>query len=83
MILGDENPWMVVRTGVFTSRRVGQRHEVVMAMDEIELRSVFEGFGDMQIFGDLGIDGAILFIARGRLRRAGGRASPNPWWRTK
>ena len=43
--------------------RVGQRHEVVMAMDEVKLGSVLERLGDVQVFGDFGIDGGILFIA--------------------
>ena len=42
---------------------VGQRHEVVMAMDQVEFGGVLESFGDVKIFRDLGIDGAILFIA--------------------
>ena len=43
--------------------RVGQSHEVVVAVDQVKLRGVFERFGDVQIFGHFGIDGGILFIA--------------------
>ena len=43
--------------------RVGQRHEVVVAVDQVELSSVLERFGDVKVFGYFGIDGGILFIA--------------------
>ena len=42
---------------------VGQRHEVVMAVDEVKLSCVLEHFGDVEIFGYFGIDGGIFFIS--------------------
>ena len=41
---------------------VGQRHEVVVAVDEVELSGVLERFGDVKVLGYFGIDGGILFI---------------------
>ena len=43
--------------------RVGQRHKVVVAVDQVELRGVLKGLRDVQVFGYLGIDGRVLFIA--------------------
>src|SRR2546425_4430334 len=42
---------------------VSQRHEVVVAMDEVELSRVLERFGDVKIFGYFGIDGTSLFVS--------------------
>src|SRR5579862_6672631 len=42
---------------------VRQSHEVVMAVDEIELSGVLEGLGNMKVFGDFRIDPWILFIS--------------------
>ena len=42
--------------------RIGERHEVVMAMDQIKFSGMFEGFRDVEIFGDLGIRIGILFV---------------------
>ena len=61
---------------------VGQRHEIVMAVDEVKLSGVLERFGDVKVFGDFGIDGGILFIPpvhHGMQLSAG---SQNPRWRT-
>ena len=63
MMRGEEKPWIVVNTGVFTSLRVGQRHKVIVAVDQVKLRGVLKGLRDVQVFGYLGIDRAILFIA--------------------
>jgi hypothetical protein len=41
---------------------VGQSHEVVVAVDEVELSSALERLGDVKVFGYFGIDGGILFI---------------------
>ena len=54
---------MVVNTGVFTSLRIGQRHKVIVAVDQVKLRGVLKDLRDMQVFGYLGIDGTILFVA--------------------
>ena len=62
--------------------RVGQRHEVVVAVDEVELGGVLEHFGDVKVLGDFGIDRADPLHTRGPPRRAGERASRNPRWRT-
>ena len=43
--------------------RVGQRHKVIVTVDQVKLRGVFKGLCDVQVFGYLGIDGAILFVA--------------------
>ena len=43
--------------------RVGQRHEVVVAVDQVEFGGVLEGFGDVKVFGNFGIDGGVFFIA--------------------
>ena len=53
----------MVSTGVFTKPRVSQRHEIVVAVDQVKLGGVFKGLRDVQVFGDFGIDGAILFIS--------------------
>src|SRR5216683_3137284 len=42
---------------------VGQRHEVVVTMDEVKLSSTLERFGDVKVFGYFGIDGGILFMS--------------------
>ena len=42
---------------------VGQRHEVVVTVYEIKLRSALERFGDVQVFDHFGIDRGILFIS--------------------
>src|SRR5579864_4226000 len=42
---------------------VGQSHEVVVAVEEIKLSSVLEGFRDVKVFGYFGIDGGILFTS--------------------
>ena len=42
---------------------VAQGHEVVVAVNEVELGGVLERFRDVQIFGHLGIGGGILLIA--------------------
>ena len=42
--------------------RVGQRHEVVVAVDEVKLSSVLKRFGNVKVLGYFGIDGGILFI---------------------
>ena len=34
-------------------------------MDEVKPGGMLEGFGDVKVLGDFGIDGAILFIAAG------------------
>jgi hypothetical protein len=51
-------------------------------VDEVELGSVLERFGDVKIFSYFRIDGGILFIA---LVHHGmqTRASRSPCWRTK
>jgi hypothetical protein len=33
-----------------------------MAVDDIELRRVLEDLGDVEVFSDLGVYGAILFV---------------------
>ena len=33
-----------------------------MTVDEVELGGVLERFGDVQVFGDFGIDGRVFFI---------------------
>ena len=53
---------------------VAQRHEIVVAVDQVELRRMLEGLRDVQVFGDLGIDGAIFLISLRRPRSAGGPA---------
>src|SRR5690348_261029 len=42
---------------------VGERHKVVVAVDQVELRSVFKSFGNVKVFGYFGIDAAILLIS--------------------
>jgi hypothetical protein len=42
---------------------VSQRHEIVVVVDEIKLSSVLKRFGDVKIFGHLGIGDGILFIS--------------------
>src|SRR5437588_3291144 len=48
--------WRLHQTGI------GQRHEVVVAVDEVKFSSVLERFGDVKIFGYFRIDGGILFV---------------------
>ena len=43
--------------------RVSERHEIVVAVDEIELSGMLKDFGDVKIFGDFGIDVAVLFVS--------------------
>jgi len=63
MILDDENPWMVVSTGVLIKTCIRQRHEVVVAVDEVKLARMLKRFGNMKVFGYLRIDGGILFVS--------------------
>src|SRR5690348_18126231 len=42
---------------------VGERHKVVVAVDQVELRSMFESFRNVKVFGYFGIDAAILLIS--------------------
>ena len=42
---------------------VGERHEVIVAVDQIKLGGMLEDFGDMQIFSNLRIDAAVFFVA--------------------
>src|SRR5690348_1718353 len=42
---------------------VGERHKVIVAVDQVELRSMFENFGNEKVFGYFGIAAAILFIS--------------------
>ena len=41
---------------------VRKRHEIVVAVNEIELGGVLEGFRDVEVLGDFRIDGAVLFV---------------------
>ena len=41
---------------------VAQGHEVVVAVNQVELVSVLERFGDVKVLGDLGIGGGVLLI---------------------
>ena len=41
---------------------VGESHEIVMAVDEVELGSVFERLGDVEVLGHFRVDGAVLFV---------------------
>ena len=59
---GDENPWMVVTTGVSTRAAVGEREKVEMVVDEIELASPLEYLGNVQTLPDLGIQGVVFGI---------------------
>src|ERR1700733_11298236 len=43
--------------------RVRQCHKVIVAVDQVELRSVLEEFRDVEVLGYLGIDRTILLIA--------------------
>ena len=42
---------------------IGQGHEVIVAVNQIKLGGVFEGFRDVKVFGYFGIDRPILFVA--------------------
>ena len=41
---------------------VAQGHEVVVAVNQVELAGVLERFRDVKVFGDLGIGGGVLLI---------------------
>ena len=41
----------------------GQRHEIVVAVDEIELSGMFEDFREMKVFRHLGINRAVFFVS--------------------
>ena len=43
--------------------RIGQCHKVIVAVDQVKLRGVLKDLRDVQVFGYLGIDRRILFIA--------------------
>ena len=43
--------------------RIRQCHKVIVAVNQVELRSVLENLRDMQVFGYFRIDRTILFIA--------------------
>src|SRR5437764_15198882 len=42
---------------------VSQRHEVVVAVDEVKLSRMLEHFRDVEVFSDFGIARGILFIS--------------------
>ena len=54
-IWAEENPWIVVTTGVSTRRAVGQRQEVEAVVDQVELARPLEDLGDVEAFPYLGI----------------------------
>lgn len=43
--------------------RIGQRHEVVVAMDQIKLGSPFKDFRNVEVFSYFGIDARVFFIS--------------------
>ena len=47
---------------------VGQRQEVELVGQHVELRGALEGRPDVQALLDLGVEGAVLLVAGGRLR---------------
>ena len=60
MIRSDENPWMVVTTGVATRSLYVERQEVEPVVDDVELVGALEHRRDVQALGDLGVDRRVL-----------------------
>ena len=71
---GEENPWIVVTTGVVTRSREGEREEVEAVVDDVELVAALEDGGDVQALRHLGVDGGVLRPAcrHDRLQARGG-----------
>ena len=61
----EEKPWIVVTTGVSHQPREGERHEIGLVVNEIELACALEDMGDVEHLPHLGVDGGVLGIGRG------------------
>ena len=63
---------MVATTGVRREPRVGQREEVEVVVDEVELAGPLEDLRDVQRLPDLGVDRRVLLVADGADRMQAG-----------
>ncbi len=62
---GEENPWIVVITGVVDEAAVGEWEEVEAVVDDVEVVGTLEHGGDVEAFGDLRVDGGVIGPAAG------------------